>query len=91
MKIAVPKETYAAERRVPINPQSAAELVKWGAEVIVEDGMGLGSGFTNEQYKEAGAQVSTDRKGLISSADMVLRLRVPPIEEIDWLKKRIGK
>ena len=87
MKIAVPKETYAAERRVPINPQSAAELVKWGAEVIVEDGMGLGSGFTNEQYKEAGAQVSTDRKGLISSADMVLRLRVPPIEEIDWLKK----
>jgi len=87
VKIAVPKETYAAERRVPINPQSAAELVKWGAEVIVEDGMGLGSGFTNEQYKEAGAQVSTDRKGLISSADMVLRLRVPPIEEIDWLKK----
>jgi len=87
VKIAVPKETYAAERRVPINPQSAAELVKWGAEVTVEDGMGLGSGYTNEQYKEAGAQVSTDRKGLISSADMVLRLRVPPIEEIDWLKK----
>jgi NAD(P) transhydrogenase subunit alpha len=87
LKIAVPKETYAAERRVPINPQSAAELVKWGAEVIVEDGMGLGSGYTNEAYKEAGAQISTDRKGLISSADMVLRLRVPPIEEIDWLKK----
>jgi len=87
VKIAVPKETYAAEKRVPINPQSAAELVKLGAEVIIEDGMGLGSGYSNEQYIETGAQVSTDRKGMISSADMILRLRVPPMEETDWLKK----
>ena len=87
VKIAVPKETHATEKRVPINPQTAADFIKWGAEVIIESGMGHGSGYTDEDYKSAGAQISTDRKGMIGSADLILRLRVPAIEEIDWIKK----
>ncbi len=87
MKIVVPKETYPSERRVPVNPQTVADLVKRGADITVEKGMGLGSGFKDEEYSAAGATISDDRKKMISEADMVLRLRIPPEEEVDWLKK----
>ena len=87
MKIAIPKETYPNERSVPVNPQTVAEFTKWGAEIVIEKGMGLGSGFPDEEYSSAGATISDDRRKMIGEADMVLRLRIPPEEEIDWMKK----
>ena len=87
MKIVVPKETYHGEKRVPLIPSTIAELVKRGAEVIIEAGMGIGSGFQDEDYTSVGAGVQTDRKELISSADLICRLRVPPAEEIEWMKE----
>ena len=50
MKIAVPKETYHGEKRVPLVPSTIAELIKRGADVIIETDMGIGSGFRNEDY-----------------------------------------
>ncbi|MBD3420383.1 MAG: Re/Si-specific NAD(P)(+) transhydrogenase subunit alpha [Chitinivibrionales bacterium] len=87
MKIAIPREYEPKEKRVPVIPQSVANLVKQGAEVIVEQGMGETSLFTDEQYEKAGARISDDRKKIISEADIVLRLRKPPEAEIDWLKQ----
>ncbi len=87
MKIAVPKETYPNEKRVPAIPSSAEILIKRGAEVEIENGMGIGSGYPDEAYRSVGATVASDRKQLISSADVILRLRMPPVEEIDWMKK----
>ena len=87
MKIAIPKETYPNEMRVPVNPQTVADFVKRGAELVVEEGMGLGSGFPDKEYSSAGATISNDRKKMIGEADMVIRLRIPPEEEIDWMKK----
>jgi NAD(P) transhydrogenase subunit alpha len=86
MKIAVPKETHPGETRTPLTPASAAKLVKLGAQVEVEAGLGLGSGFADADYTAAGATLATDRQALISSADMVLRLRKPPLAEIGWQK-----
>jgi NAD(P) transhydrogenase subunit alpha len=86
MKIAVPKETHPGETRAPLTPASAAKLVKLGAQVEVETGLGLGSGFADADYTAAGATLATDRKALLGSADLVLRLRKPPIEEIGLLK-----
>ncbi len=87
MKIAVPKETYPGEKRVPLIPTTVADLIKRGAEVEIETGMGVGSGYQDEDYTSVGASIQTDRKELISSADLILRLRIPPSEEIDWIKK----
>jgi NAD(P) transhydrogenase subunit alpha len=87
VKIAVPKETYPGEKRVPLIPPTIADLVKRGAEVEIESGMGMGSGYPDEDYTSAGATIQTDRKTLISSADLILRLRMPPSEEVDWIKK----
>jgi NAD(P) transhydrogenase subunit alpha len=87
MRIAIPKETHPGENRVPITPDHAKKLVHLGAEVIIETGMGAGSGFTDQEYTEAGASVSSDRAGLFSSADILLRLRKPQLSEISQMKR----
>jgi NAD(P) transhydrogenase subunit alpha len=86
MKISVPRETFPGESRAPLTPDSAGKLVKLGAQVEVEAGLGLAAGFADEAYAKAGAMLTTDRKALINSGDLVLRLRKPPVEEIPWLK-----
>ncbi len=88
MKISAPKEIHPGETRAPITPGSAAKFVKLGAEVEVESGAGVAAGFPDDDYAKAGAVISHDRKNLLSSADVILRLRKPPVEEIAWLKPK---
>ena len=87
MKISVPRETHPGETRAPLTPDSAAKLVKLGAQVEVEAGLGRAAGFPDDAYAKAGATLATDRKAIVSSGDIVLRLRKPPVEEIPWLKQ----
>jgi NAD(P) transhydrogenase subunit alpha len=87
MRIAIPRETHPGENRVPIIPDVAKKLCRLGAEVVIESGMGTGSGYTDSEYTEAGAQVSTDRTGMLGGADVVLRLRKPELAEISALKR----
>jgi NAD(P) transhydrogenase subunit alpha len=87
MRIAIPKETHPGENRIPITPTDAKKLVRVGAEVIIEAGMGSGSGFPDNDYTEAGASVSANRDELLGSADIVLRLRKPDLDEIGKLKR----
>src|SRR3974390_1860768 len=86
MKIAVPRETHPGETRAPLTPDAAAKLTKLGAQVEIEAGLGQAAGFADEAYTKAGATIATDRKALVNSGDIVLRLRKPPIEEIPGLK-----
>lgn len=86
MKIGILKETYPGETRVALVPEHVARLVKRGAEVEVESGLGTASGHPDASYAAAGAKVSPDRPSLIRSADLVLRLRKPTLEEVSWLK-----
>lgn len=87
MKIAIPKETFEDEQRVPMIPADVDKLIKRGAEIVIESGMGEGSGYDDEEYSRVGAKVATDRKIILSEADIVSRLRKPPEEEISLLKK----
>jgi NAD(P) transhydrogenase subunit alpha len=86
VQIFVPKETHSAEKRVPLIPSDAARLVEKGCEVIIERGMGAPSRHEDEAYEKAGAAVADDRNAALSAADMVLRLRKPPTEEVALLK-----
>jgi len=86
MRIAIPKETHPGENRVPITPDSAKKLCRMGAELVIEAGMGAGSGYTDAQYTDVGATVSTDRNELFSTADMLLRLRKPEMSEVPLMK-----
>ena len=87
MRIAIPKETHPGENRVPIIPDHAKKLCSMGATLVVEAGMGAGSGFTDAEYSEAGATISQDRNELFSSADLLLRLRKPELNEIKLMKR----
>jgi NAD(P) transhydrogenase subunit alpha len=87
MRIAIPKETHPGENRVPIIPEHAKRLCKMGADLVIEAGMGLGAGFTDEEYTEIGATVSTNRDELFSTADVLLRLRKPEQGEIGKMKR----
>ena len=86
MKISVPKETQTGETRSPLTPDSVAKLVKLGAQVEVEAGLGSKSGFADEAYSMAGATITADRQALLKSGDMILRVRKPPLDEVDLLK-----
>lgn len=87
MQISIPRELYPGETRVPMIPSVAGSLVKLGAEVVVESGIGLSCGYTDDEYVKAGAELASDRKKMLQAADMVLRLRKPEVPEIELLKK----
>jgi NAD(P) transhydrogenase subunit alpha len=86
MRIFVPKEPDPSEARVPVSPVTAAKLVKLGADCEVERRLGVSVGWPDSEYEAAGAKTSSDRIRSLSSADLVLRLRKPPLEEIEHLK-----
>ncbi|MDD3617819.1 MAG: Re/Si-specific NAD(P)(+) transhydrogenase subunit alpha [Desulfobulbaceae bacterium] len=87
MKIAVMKETHQGEMRVPIIPPSAEKLVRLGAELEIEAGAGLNCRFSDADYEKAGARVNPSREEMLRTADLILRLRKPPREEVELMKK----
>ena len=86
MQIGIPKETPPGENRVPIIPDTVKKLCQLGAEVLIEEGLGLGSGFRDKEYTEAGANISPDRTALFSNSDILLRLRKPDLSEVALMK-----
>jgi len=87
MKIVVMKETHKGETRVPLIPPTVDKLVKLGAEVEIESGMGITCRYEDSEYEKVGAKISSDRESLLKSADIVVRLRKPPLAEIELMKK----
>ena len=87
MLLAVPKETHSGENRVPITPETAKKLVRLGANLQIEAGMGAPSGYPDEAYSEVGAEIVEDRAALMSGADLLLRLRKPTLDEIAQMKR----
>lgn len=86
MQIGIPKETHPGENRVPIIPDTVKKLCQLGAEVLIEEGLGLGSGFRDKEYTEAGANISPDRTALFSNSDILLRLHKPDLSEVALMK-----
>ncbi|HHB76294.1 MAG TPA: NAD(P) transhydrogenase subunit alpha, partial [Desulfobulbus sp.] len=87
MKIAVMKETHAGETRVPLIPPTVEKLVKLGAELEIEAGLGLSCRYQDSAYTEVGAKVGSSREDMLKNADIVLRLRKPPMEEIELMRR----
>jgi NAD(P) transhydrogenase subunit alpha len=87
MNIAVPKEVHPGETRVALVPEHVARLVKMGANITVEAGIGRKLNFSDEDYAKAGAALEANRNQLLGAADMVLRIRKPAMEEISLLKE----
>ena len=86
MQITVTAETWKNERRVALIPESVKKLTRVGFSVALQSGAGNEAGFSDGDYEEAGATISHDRVSLLSSGDIVLRVRKPALEEIEQLK-----
>lgn len=85
MKITIPRETHPKETRIPFIPPDVDKLVKLGAEIEVESGLGQSLKIPDEEFAKAGAKVVSDHKKLLTDTEMVLRLRPPTIEEVKLL------
>jgi len=86
MKLGFPKETHPGELRAAIIPSVADRLVKKGAEVLIEKGLGESIQVADEAFAKTGAKL-VDRAALLSESDIVLRIRKPDSDEIAKLKK----
>ena len=86
MKIGVPKEIFAGERRVATTPEVAVQLQKLGFDVLVETGAGAESSFSDDAYRAAGCEVIGNAEDLWSQADIILKVRGPEDAEAARLK-----
>ena len=87
MHIGVPRETDPLERRTALVPAAASKLIRSGFTVSVESGAATGAGFTDADYTDVGATVCSERSALLGSADILLRVGKPPVEEVSALRK----
>ena len=87
MKIGVPKEIKNNENRVGMTPTGVAEMTAHGHHVYVQHTAGEGSGFTDEAYIQAGAQILPDIGDVYAIADMIVKVKEPIEPEYPLVRK----
>jgi NAD(P) transhydrogenase subunit alpha len=85
MKVVVLRETSPGEARVALVPESVRKLIALKANVSVESGAGIESARTDDDYREAGAEVSSDREALLGSADLLVVVNRPTEHDLHEL------
>jgi len=87
MIIGVPKEIKEQEQRVALLPSAATQLTKHGHSVLVETNAGLGSGYPDEDYLKAGAEIVQQAKEVFARADMIVKVKEPLQAEFPLLRR----
>src|ERR1051325_12158293 len=86
MKIIVLNESQSGEARAALMPESVKKLIALGVTVAIESGAGLGAARTDNDYHEAGAEISADRRELLTSADILVTVNRPSPDIFKTLK-----
>jgi alanine dehydrogenase len=87
MIIGVPKEIKEQEQRVALLPSAANQLARRGHSVVVEKNAGIGSGYADEDYVKAGAEIVAEAKEVFARADMIVKVKEPREAELPLLRK----
>ncbi len=87
MRIGVPRETAAGEKRVATVPEVVEKLIKLGFTVAVESGAGDAANFADDTYRAAGAEVLPTAAEVWAGSDIVFRARVPSPHEVSLLRE----
>lgn len=85
MKIAVIKEQKEGEGRVAATPENVQKMVDAGNEVLVEKDAGVGAGFSNEEFEQAGGKLVSHEEGW--QADLIIKVKEPDPEEYKYFSK----
>jgi len=86
MNIGIPKERRPFEFRVGMSPAGVQMLTKRGHTCYVEHDAGLGAGFSDQEYEQAGARIAYSAHEVFGRADLLLKVARPLREEIEWLR-----
>src|SRR5246500_4886630 len=87
MIIGVPKEIKEQEQRVALLPSGTNQLTRHGHSVLVETEAGLGSGYPDEDYVKAGAEIVEQAKEVFARADMIVKVKEPLAAEFSLLRR----
>ena len=87
MIIGVPKEIKTDENRIALTPAGALELTKRGHTVYIQKGAGVGSGFPDSEYKEAGALITPSIQSTYKKAEMIIKVKEPIESEYKLIKE----
>lgn len=87
MKVGIPTEVKNHEYRVAITPAGVFELVRFGHEVFVQQGAGLGSSITDDEYVAAGARMLPTADDVWGTADLILKVKEPVAEEYHRMRQ----
>jgi NAD(P) transhydrogenase subunit alpha len=85
MRIGVPKETTAGERRVALVPESGKKLIQAGYEISIESGAGATAGFPDTAYRDAGIALESGPASVLAT-DLVLKVNAPEQSEIAMMR-----
>src|SRR4051812_28200105 len=86
MIIGVPKEIKPQESRVALLPSGAFQLSRRGHTVLVERAAGVGSGYSDEEYSRAGAEIVETHSDVFERAELVVKVKEPLAEEYPLLR-----
>src|ERR1700736_661446 len=89
MIVGVPKEIKTDEYRVALIPVGVEELTRAGHRVLIQSGAGLGSGISDQQYADQGAEIVSSAEAVWKDADLIVKVKEPlPVE---WPLMRAGQ
>ncbi|NLG71924.1 MAG: alanine dehydrogenase [Chloroflexi bacterium] len=86
MNIGIPRERRIFEYRVGLTPSGVQMLSQQGHTIYVEHNAGMGAGFSDTDYEQAGARIVYSPHEVFGRADLVLKVARPMMEEIEWLR-----
>lgn len=89
MKIGVPKEIKTNENRIALVPAGAESLIGAGHSVLIQQGAGEGSGFSDKDYTDVGAKIAPDAAAVWGESEMIMKVKEPIASE--WAMMRKGQ
>jgi alanine dehydrogenase len=89
MIVGVPKEIKNNENRVAITPAGIDALTRIGHQVIIETNAGIGSGFTDEEYAQHGAEILSSAEAVWTKAEMILKVKEPLPAEYGYFRENL--
>lgn len=87
MQIGIPKEIKTGETRVSMTPSLCRRCVKLGAKVLVEKSAGVSAGFTDAEYRAAGATIASSAAKVWASSDLILKVKEPLPSEYELMQE----
>ncbi len=90
MIIGVPREIKVAEKRVAMTPQGVDALVAHHHRVLIEKGAGEGSGFSDPEYRKAGATLVDRKEDVWGEAEMIVKVKEPLDPEFSLMRENSG-